>query len=347
MLAAAGFSRPTLCDAHRSRCTDKERPHEICPTVPAHRSDREQLGDDLTGCSWSRCYPGQIFLHPATTVRNAQGTLTVTTKGVEIPDVVHIDGSPSVIEFGDSLFADSGTASATATVHTVAQVGAMRVTLIGSAGSSQDSANILTRTSASWRDLITLAVPVSTGLGFSNIFVNGLLSVQGDMSIEGHGNVRLLIQDADDRENTLPPAPLASFFRFGWGFVQRAGNDIRILPPAFIPVRIGIFLGGFDPIRGLAFGSVSMGYEFTLDIDADAAGAVAATSRGDYGNTFSWGGITSVETSSGAPLTDYVLTSGSGFDYSQAAVVPEPSVMQLLLLGALVDAPLAFRRRLC
>ena len=271
----------------------------------------------------------------------------MTTKGVEIPDVVHIDGSPSVIEFGDSLFADSGTASATSTVHTVAQVGAIRVTLIGSAGSSQDRANILTRTSASWRDLITLAVPVSTGLGFGNIFVNGLLSVQGDMSVEGHGNVRLFIQDADDRENTLPPAPLGSFFRFGWGFVQRAGNDIRILPPAFIPVRIGIFLGGLDPIRGLAFGSASLGYEFTLDMDADAAGAFAATSRGDYGNTFSWGGITSVETSSGAPLTDYVLTSGSGFDYSQAAVVPEPSVMQLLLLGALVGAPLALRRRLC
>ena len=143
-------------------------------------------------------------------------------------------------------------------MHTVAQVGAIRVRLIGFAESSQASANVLTRTSASWRDLITLAVPVATGLGFSNIFVNGL-----------------------------------------------------------------------------------------LDIDADAAGAVAATSRGDYGNTFSWGGITSVETSSGAPLTDYVLTSGSGFDYSQAAVVPEPSVMQLLLLGALVDAPLAFRRRLC
>lgn len=60
------------------------------------------------------------------------------------------------------------------------------------------------------------------------------------------------------------------------------------------------------------------------------SGAIDSELNGDFTHTFSWGEITSVTNAlTGEPLTDGIITSASGFDYSHPYVVPEPSAVWL------------------
>ena len=73
------------------------------------------------------------------------------------------------------------------------------------------------------------------------------------------------------------------------------------------------------------------------------SGTAASTFNANFENTLEWGGITSVtRASTGEPITDWSVTSESGFDYSQVFPIPEPSVLILLFTAA---ATLALRRR--
>ncbi len=58
----------------------------------------------------------------------------------------------------------------------------------------------------------------------------------------------------------------------------------------------------------------------------------------DFARTLEWGGITSVtDLATGLPVTDWTVTSESGFDYTQFfAEVPEPSTAVLFALGCSV-----------
>ena len=57
----------------------------------------------------------------------------------------------------------------------------------------------------------------------------------------------------------------------------------------------------------------------------------------DMGNSVYWGGISAVRSDSGAPINNYGLTSGSGFDYRVASpelpAVPEPASWTLMIAG--------------
>ena len=98
-----------------------------------------------------------------------------------------------------------------------------------------------------------------------------------------------------------------------------------------------------SPVVPLIFTAFS-GIPFTLymQLDAEASASVlsfdATTGNGgnagatsDFSQTLLWGGISGVTDSQGNPITDWTVTSDSGFDYSQPATEPEPST--LLLLG--------------
>ncbi len=67
----------------------------------------------------------------------------------------------------------------------------------------------------------------------------------------------------------------------------------------------------------------------------------------DFSHTLSWGGITSVTDANGLPVNDWTVTSGSGFDYSQAAA-PEPSTFLqfAIALPSLLLARRHYRRSL-
>jgi hypothetical protein len=121
-------------------------------------------------------------------------------------------------------------------------------------------------------------------------------------------------------------------------------------PPEFINLPVKLFLPNRVPFP--------IFYSLTVGGSAGAKGHVevpgharsdSAVFFGDFIGTLSWGGISSAKNKgTGEALTNFSLTSASGFDYTQAFVEPEPSGAKLALTAvALVVAPgLAQRRRL-
>ena len=116
------------------------------------------------------------------------------------------------------------------------------------------------------------------------------------------------------------------------------------------------FLGGFPdlviPISFTVIGGQKAPFGETLKLNGDARAetkfvapeTVTAAFSASFKDTLSWGGISRVtDLNTGLPVLDYTVTSDSGFDYSQAAPVPEPGSGTLLAVGIGV---LAIRRRL-
>lgn len=69
----------------------------------------------------------------------------------------------------------------------------------------------------------------------------------------------------------------------------------------------------------------------------------SCSSSVNYGNSFTWGGITEIRDSSGNVSTNFTAIDGDGADWTlPVTFVPEPSSLVLLALGGL---PLALRRR--
>ena len=73
------------------------------------------------------------------------------------------------------------------------------------------------------------------------------------------------------------------------------------------------------------------GAQFVVNAGASAAAGFEVT----FQNSLDWGGITSVvNLSTGEPITNWSVTSKSGFDYSQVfPPIPEPSSLALLTFG--------------
>ena len=88
-------------------------------------------------------------------------------------------------------------------------------------------------------------------------------------------------------------------------------------------------------------------------VDGSAAtlspGFAIASFEAHFGNTLRWGGITRViDRRTGAEITDYRITSASGFDYTQTFPIPEPGSSVLLLVGVgglLVRGECVLRKR--
>ena len=69
------------------------------------------------------------------------------------------------------------------------------------------------------------------------------------------------------------------------------------------------------------------------------AGSVTAKFANDSSKTLNWGGITEVlNPATGAPITNWTLTSESGFDYTKPFPVPEPAGLALLAGAARILA---------
>jgi hypothetical protein len=109
-------------------------------------------------------------------------------------------------------------------------------------------------------------------------------------------------------------------------------DDSLILPAGIINIRY-VMLNGepfvFDLVLEIAASVRSMaGYQQQGDTNAFFNAA--------YADTLTWGGITKVtDFNTGEVITDWTITSESGFDYSKPFPVPEPHSCGLLL-GAVV-----------
>lgn len=81
---------------------------------------------------------------------------------------------------------------------------------------------------------------------------------------------------------------------------------------------------------------------YALKFDSESHGCPCAPGHAQasasFADTISWGGIISViDDATGQPVTDYTVTSASGFDYSKPFVeaVPEPASSSLFSAGLL------------
>jgi hypothetical protein len=101
--------------------------------------------------------------------------------------------------------------------------------------------------------------------------------------------------------------------------------------PDKIPITLNLLAGDFFTLNvnleAIVHASSSSS-DFTTNTGSGADG------RSNFGHTLLWAGITSV-TANGMPVSNWAVTSASGFNYANAAVdTPEPSSLLLLMFGA-------------
>lgn len=134
-----------------------------------------------------------------------------------------------------------------------------------------------------------------------------------------------------------------------WAQSEMAGNNI----PGSASVDIQQDPNTVIPLTIVAFSGIPI--QLDVQLEAQATGSVTsfngnggkASAVANFGHTLLWGGISGVTDFQGHPITDWSITSASGFNYANAAVdpdqVPEPSVLALLAI-ALPGLLLAGRR---
>jgi hypothetical protein len=129
--------------------------------------------------------------------------------------------------------------------------------------------------------------------------------------------------------------------------IAENGNITSVLPQQTyyeeIPISFGVENGDAD-----AFGvELSVGGSAWVQAGAVDPTPVTADFVGDFKDTLSWGGITSVYDPAagfaGQDITGYTFTSASGFDYTKPYPVPEPCSV----VGVLFGSALLLRRHRC
>ncbi|MEZ6073231.1 MAG: hypothetical protein R3C10_23915 [Pirellulales bacterium] len=183
---------------------------------------------------------------------------------------------------------------------------------------------------ASWLDTVTFDSPRFTSP--HSVIITVPLRLDGNMGIipgpNGGGRIDFILRD--EGVHTLPPAPIGHNVFLGtdqdtWGL---AINDTNNDPPSSIPCTI-------QCNTGVPF---TLGYLMEIKVSgSSAAGTTFGNTmvlNADFGNTLTWGGITTVQDAiTGEVIDDWTIESVSGFDYSQPFPVPEPSSFVLFAIA--------------
>ena len=118
-----------------------------------------------------------------------------------------------------------------------------------------------------------------------------------------------------------------------WGPPRNTSYDV--MAPGVWPVETDFYFG--IPFNVRVFGQIfSQAYASALHGHNNSLSEIVSIV--DFGSTIKWGEITGVTDGSGRSVTDYTVTSDSGFDYTgrAVAVVPEPLSSVLVGLGLVV-----------
>lgn len=215
----------------------------------------------------------------------------------------------------------TGGFSASGTGHAFAQIGTLKVD-----GTSEGSLNSVAR--ASFRDDFQLDLP--------GVAANTQVTVSFQLLFDGSLNVG---------PSNIGSASWQVRADMGGGAYDLGGdatlyNDSPVLgvhgyvgdPLATLSGTATFMTGQLLPLSVELTGAAQTSY--------DGHGGALATAAFDLSHTLRWGGMTVYL--NGVPRSDAVLTSASGFDYLQAAPVPEPATWLMALCGA---ALLLARRR--
>lgn len=205
--------------------------------------------------------------------------------------------------------------------HASAQIGTLKVD-----GSSEGSLNSVAR--ASFRDDFKIDLP--------GVAANTQITVEFHLLFDGSLHVN---------NSNIASASWQVRADMGGGAYDLGGDATLYNNSPVLGVHgyVGTPLG---PLTGTA--SFMTGQTLPLVVELTGAaqtsydgwGGALASSSFDLSHTLRWGGMTVML--NGVPQSQVTLTSGSGFNYLQAAPVPEPGTGLLIGLGA---ALLLWRRR--
>ena len=269
--------------------------------------------------------------------------------------------SPDGMSFGTALMNASGHVSAGILgldIHGTAnaQAGSSDFFSDVYSASASSSANV----DEKWMDQVTVSAPGhAQGEPFilhASLQLDGAASFNFNASLhDGKCGAVSVPNDSESYFGTmdvrgtgvpLPPSNQQNHWGFWRGqrsFTQGEIVSANFDPPQTIEWQQPVYQGQVTNLVIELAGSLSAnaGVQGCAS-NLEAAGITDALT---FSHTLLWGGITSITDGLGDPVTDYTLTSLSGFDYRNAATevtpsgsVPEPGTGALLLLGMVIVA---------
>ncbi len=282
---------------------------------------------------------------------DSKTTISNTQAGATLNNDYTLQGIGVGYSDGEAL---NGSASTTMSVMAHAEPGILKVLCSGYATATSNDAdpyddhvansgiNLIALT-ASYSDDIVFAAPgYATG---RSVTLNGSFGVIGSTAIN------ILGADAYPSVHQAKASFALSLTGTGMGYlgagtIAQASDstnpnseiDIPGLTeyPDSVTVQVGVpFTISYTlTLQGYASAQVTGGALDMLGTPVPP-GSVSAFYDADYSDTVSWGGITSVVDDNGQPINDWSVTSTSGFNYAQAAEVPEPSGLAIATLATL------------
>ncbi|RZL36111.1 MAG: PEP-CTERM sorting domain-containing protein [Rubrivivax sp.] len=184
---------------------------------------------------------------------------------------------------------------------------------------------------ATWSETLTIGTPSATGLGAAHW--SGVIELTGTVATNATGAQAAFADVVVYATGLLPPPDLISgdcdsgravaCISAGGPSDKREGPWLLPIDVHFVPGKPFVFEVSLRGLTGLYVSSCD---DCALDADVN------------FGHTLRWLGTTAVTDDDGHVLTDYTLTSESGFDYRLAAPVPEPGRLWLTALGVLALA---------
>ena len=185
---------------------------------------------------------------------------------------------------------------------------------------------------------------ISSSLNADAIGVPGTLGNDRDR-VQSEAIARLSISGTG-----IPPGPYAYLGKGNdlWAYREhREGYNASVtdinLPLTVTEIPVVVNVTGGSALVGWSMNVAAVAGVSNTDVTNYTEGAALASV--DASHTFSWGGITNViDLSTGEPIADWTLTSDSGFDWTHAAVIPEPTTSALALLAFV--GLVVYRRRI-
>ncbi len=276
---------------------------------------------------------------------------------------LHRSDDPAVeIGYGRKFFAvdfdalHGSYASGQLDVGLAAQVGSLHAFATGSTqtdynqfASPNASASALASAKVSWQDIMSVVAPLPDGTPLridAKLYMTGSIAaaVTGEADSQFHGalaNAFATLTGIGAWADQSPtPIQASATDELGHRYTSHTPNPVEV------DFSWNTYVGD-----GAAIGEtleINANGESFINFGSNLEGETTSFFDANYGDTVRWGGITSVyNESTGEYLTDYSVTSASGFDYKHEAPVPEPSVLltlALLLPAAALRRPRRFYR---